>query len=386
MPKRPPRSSRPHCQVRECTAASGALYPLVFEQSPVPMWVVDAATLTFLAVNDAAVNDSGYTRPEFYDLTVPALCPSEDLAAVLAPPSEPAGRARALLGRLRRKDGGFLEVHLTWTPLVVEGKPAWLVLLTAPIGREPPDVYPQMPHHGLANPLPKLTADLMDASRVLRGALEESQATQAQLRATLHARDVHLRAMQHRVKTTLQLATSLFNLQRAQHQNPHLAAPFAASAQRLQVLALFHKALEQASPAPNINGAAYLQALRAAVIRTYQVDTQHILLTTHLDPLVLSPAQAMPCGMILNELLTNAVTHAFPEGRSGVVTMELHSTLDGAAMLRVSDTGVGVTAELDIHQPRSTGWQLVTLLTKQLHGILDLERDQGTRITVQFPH
>jgi two-component sensor histidine kinase len=66
--------------------------------------------------------------------------------------------------------------------------------------------------------------------------------------------------------------------------------------------------------------------------------------------------------------------------------MELHSTLDGAAMLRVTDTGVGVPTELDIHQPRSTGWQLVTLLTKQLYGILDLERDQGTRITVRFPH
>jgi two-component system, sensor histidine kinase PdtaS len=82
----------------------------------------------------------------------------------------------------------------------------------------------------------------------------------------------------------------------------------------------------------------------------------------------------------------NAVTHAFPEGRSGGVTMKLHNTPDGAAMLRVTDTGVGVPAELDIHQPRSSSWQLVTLLTKQLHGIIDLERDQGTRITVQFPY
>jgi PAS domain S-box-containing protein len=132
MPKTRRRSS-PLCRPGpESLAASGAFYPLVFEQSPVRMWVVDAATLTFLAVNEAAIRDSGYTRSELLDLTVLALCPCEDLAAVLAAPQEPAGEARAHLGRLRRKDGGFLEVHLTWIPLAVEGKPAWLVLLTAP--------------------------------------------------------------------------------------------------------------------------------------------------------------------------------------------------------------------------------------------------------------
>jgi two-component sensor histidine kinase len=349
------------------------------------MWVVDAATLTFIAVNDAALSESGYTRSELLELTVPAVCPSEDLADVFATPSEAIGRARALLGRLRRKDGGFLEVHLTWTPLVIEGKPAWLVLLTAPIGRSLPSVSLRVPYHGIARPLPELTADMVNAHRVLQAVLEESQANEARLRATLHARDVHLRTMQHRTKTTLQLAVSFFNLQRAQHQNSSLDAPFAASAQRLKVLVLLHGALEHASPAPSIDGAAFLHALQAAVIRTYQVDTQRILLVTHLDPLDLPIAHAMPCGMILSELLTNAVIHAFPEGRSGMVRVDLHDTLDGGVMLRITDTGDGVPAELDIHQPRSLGWRLVTLLTKQLYGTLDLERDQGTRITLRFP-
>ena len=69
-----------------------------------------------------------------------------------------------------------------------------------------------------------------------------------------------------------------------------------------------------------------------------------------------------------------------------MVTMERHSTLDSAAMLRVTNTGVGVPADLNIDQPRCLGWQLVTMLTKQLHGIIDLDRDQGTRITMRFPH
>jgi two-component sensor histidine kinase len=349
------------------------------------MWVVDGATLKLLAVNDAAVRDSGYTRSELLDLTVPALCPPEELAVVLAATPEPAGQARALVGRLRRKDGGFLEVHLTWTPLAVEEKSAWLVLLTAPMGREPSAVAFQMAHLGLTRPLPELTANLIDAYRVLQAALEESQATEAHLQATLHARDVRLEQMQHRMKTTLQLAMSLFNLQRAQNQEPRLTAPFAASAQRLKVLALLHEVLDHASPATNIDGAAYLHALRAAVIRTYRVDTHRIALTADLEPLALPLAQAQPCGLILNELLTNAVMHAFPEDRSGMVIMELRGSSEGSVMLRVSDTGVGVPAALDIHQPTRLGWQLVTLLTQQLHGELALERDRGTHITVQWP-
>jgi two-component sensor histidine kinase len=96
-------------------------------------------------------------------------------------------------------------------------------------------------------------------------------------------------------------------------------------------------------------------------------------------------AQAQPCGLILNELLTNAVTHAFPEDRSGMVIMELRGSSEGSVMLQVTDTGVGVPAALDIHQPTRLGWRLVTLLTQQLHGELALERDRGTRITVRWP-
>ncbi len=350
------------------------------------MWVVDAATLTVLAVNDAAARHSGYTRAEIVGLTATALCPPEDIAMVLAIPSEPADQTRALMGRLRRKDGGFLEVHQTWTPLAVAGKSAWLVLLTAPIGREPPATAFRMTRHGLDRPLPELTAELVDAHRFLQATLEERQATENYLRAKVHACDVHLQAVQHRMKTTLQLAMSLFNLQRAQHQDPNLAAPFASSAQRLKVLALLHEALEQASPATDIDGAVYLHAIRAAVIRTSGVDTNRITFTGDLEPLALPLAQAMPCGLIFNELLTNAVVHAFPKGRSGVITMELRRVSGDSIMLRVIDIGVGVPAGFDIHQPTRFGWQLVTLLTQQLRGDLALERDQGTCITVRWPY
>jgi PAS domain S-box-containing protein len=385
MPKTPQHSSRLH-RVGAKSPATGEFYSRVFEQSPVPMWVVDAATLTFIAVNDAAVRQSGYARPELLDLTVPALCPSEDLAGVLASFPELAAQTCAHLGRIRRYDGSFLEVHLTWTPMIVEGKPAWLVLLTAPMGHGSPAVALQVGSPKLMRPLPELTAELMDAHRVLQSVLAESCATEARLRATLHARDVALRTMQHRIKTTLQLAMSLFNLQRAQHQDPRLSGPFAASAQRLQVLALLHNAIEQASPETRIDGAAYLHTLRAAVTRTARVDEERIVLTTHLEPVTLQLSHALPCGLILNELLTNAVAHAFPEGRSGIVTIELRSAPHGVVMLRVTDTGIGVPAGLDIHQPKHLGWQLVTLLTQQLHGVVKLERDQGTRITVQWPH
>jgi PAS domain S-box-containing protein len=394
MPKTPQHSSPLH-HVGSKSPAAGELYTIVFEQSPVPMWVVDATTLRFIAVNDAAVRDTGYSRSELLELAVPALCPSADLVAILSAPLEPNGQPRACQGRLRRNHRAARPVRMTWTPLAVEDKPAWLVLLMPLTDHEPPAV---------ARPLPELVTDLVDTNRALQAAVEESRVSEARsrrlLKATLetnratellnrtmlHARDTYLHTMQHRAKTSLQLAASLFNLQRAHHQDPRVAAPFASAAQRLQVLALLHETLDHAGPSHGLNGAAYLQAVRAAVIRSARVDTHRIRFALHLDSVILPVAQAMPCGLILNELLTNAVIHAFPEGRSGTVTVEFRSATDGVVMLRVTDTGIGVPAGLDIHRPTRFGWQLATLLTQQLQGVIELERDQGTRITVQWPH
>jgi two-component sensor histidine kinase len=110
-----------------------------------------------------------------------------------------------------------------------------------------------------------------------------------------------------------------------------------------------------------------------------------VAVTADLEPVPWRLAQAMAGGLILNELLTNALTHAFPEDRAGLVISELRATSDGAVVLRVTDTGVGVPAGLDIHQPTRLGWQLVTVLTRQLQGELTLERDPCTCITVQWP-
>jgi PAS domain S-box-containing protein len=385
MPKRPQRSSPQRRQGTDPLPACGALYQLVFEQSPVAMWVVDGVTLKFLAVNDAAARDSGYTRAELLALSATALCPSEDLATILTETLERASQARTLMGRVRHKDGGFREAYLTWTPLVVAGKAAWLVLLTAPFGGTPVAIAAQTAPHGLPRSLPALTSDRLDAQRVRHAALAERSATEIYLRALLQSREVHLRTLQHWMKTTLQLALSLLNLQRAQLQDPRLATPFAASERRLRVLALLHDAGARALPDTHLDAAAYLHAIQAVVIRTAQVDPSRIALMADLESVALPRAQAMSCGLLFHELLANAVTHGFPEGRSGKVTVALRRAPDDMLELRVADTGVGVPAALDIHQPTRLGWQLVTLLTRQLHGEVVLEGDQGTRITVRWP-
>jgi len=91
---------------------------------------------------------------------------------------------------------------------------------------------------------------------------------------------------------------------------------------------------------------------------------------------------AVPCGLIVHELISNALKHAFPSGRSGEVAMTLHTEADGRVSLAVRDTGVGVPDGFDIDQPSSLGWQLVRLLTAQLGGTL--ERYRGTRVTLTF--
>ena len=108
MPKLPRRSSPLHHPGPWDLTASEAFYQLAFEQSPMPMWVVDATGLALIAVNDAAVRTSGYTRSEFLDLKVPALCSSEEIAAIVTAPPEPIDRAST------HKGGSAAKTSVSW--------------------------------------------------------------------------------------------------------------------------------------------------------------------------------------------------------------------------------------------------------------------------------
>jgi two-component sensor histidine kinase len=228
------------------------------------------------------------------------------------------------------------------------------------------------------------------ALQVLSALGAETQANQAlresqrQLQVSLHDKEVLLKEIHHRVKNNLQMVASLLALQSSQLTDLKAQRLFQDSQDRVRSLALLHDTLYQAGSLGQFNFAAYMKAISTQLLTTYTTNTSAIRLSTQLDEVPLDLDAAIPCGLILNELLTNVLKHAFPNGQGGEVRLTLRAEADRVT-LSVRDTGVGFPTALDFRQTDSLGLQLVNLLTEQLGGTLTLERDSGTTFTLSFP-
>jgi PAS domain S-box-containing protein len=209
-------------------------------------------------------------------------------------------------------------------------------------------------------------------------------AAEAQLQTSLQDKEVLLREIHHRVKNNLQIVSSLLNLQLRAVDNPHLRALVQDSRQRVQAMALIHEALYQADDLSRVPFEMYVRRLAAQLLRAYDVAPRRIRLSIHADPLTLDIDKAAPCALIFHELFSNALKHAFPDGRPGTIDVALHCT-PHQLTLQVRDSGVGVPPELDWRHTNTLGLKLISMLTEQLGGTLRLDREGGTTFTLTVP-
>jgi PAS domain S-box-containing protein/excisionase family DNA binding protein len=242
-----------------------------------------------------------------------------------------------------------------------------------------------------ANPIHDASGTLLGAVNVLVD-ISERQRTEQALRAhearltvALREKEVLLKEVHHRVKNNLQVVCSLLSLQGELIEDAALRARFHEGEQRIQTMALIHETLYQVSDMAAFHPAPYVQRLSEALLRAYGGEAGRVTLTTRLEDLALPLDSAVPCGLILHELLSNALKHAFPDGQRGAITLDLRADPDHHVTLRVADTGVGVPEGFDVRQSDSLGLQLVSLLTEQLGGTLTVVRQGGTAFTLTFP-
>jgi len=224
------------------------------------------------------------------------------------------------------------------------------------------------------------------ASR-LATAIAHSRAYEAEreLRAALREKEVLVQEIHHRVKNNLQVVVSLLDMQAEAVADPRVRAAFEDSQARLQAIALIHEQLSQGVSLTRLDAANYLRRLSTRLFETYSPPDGRITLELEVEEIALDGNVAIPCGLMLNELLSNALKHAFPGGRSGTVIITLRQEPPGTCMLTVRDTGVGLPEGLDIRQTDSLGLQLVSRLIEQLGGILTLVRGGGTTVKLTFP-
>ncbi len=212
---------------------------------------------------------------------------------------------------------------------------------------------------------------------------ERKQVEVDRIKASLREKEVLLKEVHHRVKNNLQIISSLLRLQSETQKNQSPRDVFKESQNRIRSMALIHEKLYHSQDLSKIDFSEYVRNLASNLFLSYDVDMQRIKLEVNVDEVSWDVGTAIPCGLIINELISNALKHAFPENRPGQIRIELRKEQE-KFLLIVADNGVGFPKDMDFHQSKSLGVQLVNMLTEQLNGTIDLHSDGKTEFRVLF--
>jgi two-component sensor histidine kinase len=231
-----------------------------------------------------------------------------------------------------------------------------------------------------------LTPELI--GRSIRYSIERKR-VEERLRASLAEKEVLLKEIHHRVKNNLQVISSLISLQADCMIDAQLQGVLGDVRDRVKAMALVHEKLYQTDDLARLDFAEYAPGLLKYLWSAHGAATRNMRLNMSLATLILPIEMAVNCGLILNELASNAIKHAFPGGHGGEVTVTLeHDPAAGGVFLRVSDNGVGLPADLDWRQSSSLGLRLVQMLAGQMHGTVQTgpgsDPGPGTGFQVNF--
>lgn len=306
---------------------------------------------TILMVNAQTETSFGYSRTELLGQPVELLVPERFRGGHVAarqayladPVSRPMGEGRDLFGL--RKDGSEFPVEIGLG--LIDDENGTIVL-----------------------------SSIVD--------ITERKNAHDRLRQALTEKEVLLKEVYHRVKNNLQVVSSLINLQAASVTNAETADLLQQSADRIKAMALLHEKLYQSKDLAKIDFNEYIRSLVDHLLFGYGAHAGNIAIEMAIDNVFLGVDTAIPCGLIINELLSNALKHAFPGHRAGQVRIAFSLRL-GEYCLTIADDGVGLPEALDFKNTGSLGLQLVDTLTHQLLGGMDLNRTAGTAFTLRFP-
>lgn len=334
---------------------SKQMFERFFESAPDAVLVTDQqGGITDL--NRQAQVMFGYTRQELLGQSIELLVPERQREAHRAqrdnylgtPKMRPMGEGLELYAR--RKDGGQVPVDITLSPL----------------------------HTGRSL---RVMAAVRD--------ITEHKEAEKKLMASLREKEVLLREIHHRVKNNLAVICSLMYLESTYAKDDRTAQVFRESESRVHSMALVHETLYGSKDLGCIDFSEYAKVLATDILSSYgnqENGDAKVQLKSEMEPVIMTIDVAVPCGLILNELISNAIKHGFAGGERGEIKITLRSGPQESCVLRVDDTGRGIPLDLDVKSNRSLGLRLVRSLTKQIRGSFELVRTEpGTSARVQFP-
>lgn len=322
----------------------------VVEAAPNAMVMINPHGIIELA-NAQAERVFGYDRTELLGKPIETLVPERFRGHhpglrrhyFAAPDSRPMGAGRDLFAR--RKDGSEFPVEIGLNPIETD-----------------------------------------DGTMILSAIVDISDRKQkeATTRQSLREKEILLAEIHHRVKNNLQVVHSLLDLQTARIDDQAVIDMLRDSQNRVRSMALIHQTLYQSKDFARVDFASFLDSLLPTLMDSYNVAAARVSLEIAVREASIPLHQAVPCGLIVNELISNALKHAFPDGRRGRIVVESYSGQRGEVTLSISDDGVG----LDDAEPetgKTLGLTLVRLLADQLKGRLEIQRANPTRFTLSFP-
>ncbi len=204
-----------------------------------------------------------------------------------------------------------------------------------------------------------------------------------QIKQSLNEKEVLLKEIHHRVKNNLQIISSLLNLQSRYIEDKNALGVFKESQNRIKSMALIHEKLYQSEDITRIDFIEYIRSLTFHLFHSYSVDQSTIGLSISSEDVLFDIDTSIPCGLIINEILSNSLKYAFPDGRKGKINIDLH--LEGEKyVLIISDNGIGFPEGLDFQNTETLGLRLVNILVGQINGAITLDKSEGTSFKIEF--
>ncbi len=219
---------------------------------------------------------------------------------------------------------------------------------------------------------------------IIRDISERTQQSQ-QLEDLLKQKEILLKEVNHRVKNNFMIISSLLHLQSSKLTDDYSRSLFQESRDRVQTMALIHQQLYRSGDLTSVDFQNYIQILVKNLYRSY-VTGSRIVLKQELEEIPVSVVKAIPCGLIINELMTNALKHAFPGQEEGLIRVTFKREKPGWVRIMVRDNGIGLPRGLKIDRTESLGLKIVELLTQQIRGKLTFTRRKGTNVRIIFPN
>ncbi|MDO8872716.1 MAG: histidine kinase dimerization/phosphoacceptor domain -containing protein [Methanoregula sp.] len=234
-----------------------------------------------------------------------------------------------------------------------------------------------------ATPFRHPDGELIGIVEDFRDITERKRAEEA-LNKSLHEKEMLLKEIHHRVKNNLQIVASLLNLQSRHITDPATLAMFRESQNRVRAMALVHERLYRSEDISSIDLSDYVRFMGTNLFKFYEITPATVRLEVGISDIRMDINRAIPLGLLINELLSNSLKHAFPAGRKGTIAVTGEKD-DGTVRIIVQDDGAGIPESLDWKNTSSLGLQLVNSLTDQLEGTIELDRTAGTKFTIRIP-